>query len=44
MGFSETDLRKFSGLTSPKQLVKNDQFHGNFLGKFHLKSIDFALI
>ena len=34
----------FGANFAEKQLVKNDRFHGNFVGKFHLKSIDFALI
>ena len=34
----------FGANFAEKQLVKNDRFHRNFVGKFHLKSIDFALI
>ena len=44
-GFSETDLRKFSGANlAEKQSEKNGRFHANFLGKFRYKSIDFAMI
>ena len=42
--FRDRFIEIFRANFAEKQSVKNNRFYGNFLGKFHLKSIDFALI